>query len=301
MCQQAAVLARGAADLHTHTTASDGDLTPSQLVVRARLAGFSAVAITDHDTFAGVAEAVETAWVFDGRPISVVPGVEVSTEHGGREYHVLGYFADPAHPGLAAALAQVRTKRGERFRRFLELLGEHGVAIPPHLTDAVTALSPSLGRRHVANLIVRSGHAATRVDAFRRFIDSIRQDVGINHRVPLAHAVRLIAAAGGVSSLAHPPAELTEPELAALADLGLAAVETIFPAAGAGRSAELRGWADKLGLLPTGGSDYHGPDGPRNLGTPALPYPDYRRLAEFAGRAVSAGAVTFVGPARRPG
>jgi 3',5'-nucleoside bisphosphate phosphatase len=244
---------------------------------------------------------VETATGFDGRPIAVVPGVEVSAEHDAREFHLLGYFASGEYADLAAALSHVREKRSERFRQLLDLLAAQRLAIPQHLTDGVIAVSQSLGRRHVANLLVRAGHAATRSDAFRRFIDPTRDRVGVNHRLPLAEAIRLVSAAGGVASLAHPPADLAEAHLAKFADLGLAAVETIFPAATAARSSELRDWAAKLGLLATGGSDYHGPDGPRNVGTPALPFADYRRLVEFAGRAASAAAVTFVGRSRPSG
>lgn len=298
LCQQFAAVSRGAvADLHTHTTASDGDYTPSQLVAAARQEGLAAVAVTDHDTLAGVGEAVAAAKAFTHRPVAVVPGVEVTAEHAGREYHLLGHFVRPDHPGLAAALESVRGRRAERFHRFLDLLAGQGVVIPPHLTAAAVAVSPSLGRRHVATLLVRAGLAATRFAAFRRFLDPIRDRVGINHRLPIAEAIRLIVSAGGVAGLAHPPEGLDGAILAEFAGYGLNAVEAVFPAATAGRTGELRAWADRLGLVVTGGSDFHGPDG-RRPGAPGLSAAEYRRFLEFAGRSAPAGAA---GGGGRPG
>jgi predicted metal-dependent phosphoesterase TrpH len=286
LCQLAASLGRGpAADLHVHTTASDGHLTPSQVVAHARQAGLAAVAVTDHDTLAGVADAVATANGFTSRSITVIPGVEITTEFDGREYHLLGYYFRPNDRALNDALASVRERRMTRFRRYLDLLAEQHVSLPDHQIDAVTAVSSSPGRRHLANLLVDAGHAPSRSVAFRRFLDPLRERVSVNHRLLLGEAVRLVAEAGGVAALAHPPYDLTE---SALARLGVAAVEVHFPAVNSTRRAELQAWADRLGLLVTGGSDYHGPDTGRRIGGSGLSFPDYHRLSEFAARTGSA-------------
>lgn len=282
MCQQAARLARlGAADLHTHTTASDGDFTPSQIVVVARSVGLAVVAITDHDTTAGLADATATAAAFTTRPIRVVPGVEVSAEQWGREYHILGYFISPADSRLATALDHVRTLRRTRFREFVDGLTRRGTRFPGGMVEGVEARSPSLGRRHLAYLLVRAGVATTKADAFRGYINPV--STSVNHRLPLAEAVGVITGAGGIASLAHPGAEMTQSDLAELRGFGVRAVEAYFPAATPGRTAELRRWAGQLGLHVTGGSDYHGPaGGARSLGSPGLPLSDFNALAEMA-------------------
>jgi predicted metal-dependent phosphoesterase TrpH len=278
LCQQAARLARPAiVDLHVHTTASDGDFTPSQVVAFARLAGLSAVAITDHDTTAGLAEAEAAA-----ADVTVVPGVEISAESGGTEYHILGYFISPGDGRLAAALEAVRSARRARFRHYLDRLTDQRVAFPAGMVEATEAAASSLGRRHVAKLLVGVGAASTTAEAFRRFLNPVPTTVC--HCLPLKEALTVITGAGGVASLAHPSAGLTQSDLAALRDRGLHAVEAHFSAATAGRTRELREWVRILGMPVTGGSDFHGrtPAG-RGIGSPGLPAADFAGLCEFAG------------------
>lgn len=261
LCQQAAKLARPvAADLHAHTTASDGDYTPSQLVAHARQAGLAAVAVTDHDTTAGLPEAVEAAGQFAHRPIRVVAGVEVTTEYAGRGFHVLGLFIDPNHPELSVRLAEVQAGRRERFYRLADWLTGNGVQLGAGAVERTAATASSLGRRHLASLLVSEGHVSTRNEAFRRWLGPASAAVPPAHRVRLTDAVRLITAAGGISSLAHPPADMTCSDFTALAAAGLNGVEVAFPAASVSRRRELRAWADELGLAATAGSDCHGPD-----------------------------------------
>ncbi len=251
LCQLAARLSRPrVADLHVHTTASDGDYTPARAVAAAREARLAAVAVTDHDTLAGVAEAVEAA----RGAVEVVSGVELSAEFAGREYHVLGYFVRPGDPRLAAHLVAACERRRERFRAFLAKLPLDG----PAGTEPVG--SASLGRRHLAGLLVRAGVARSRFDAFRRFLNPITSEVTAGHLTPVAEVIRLVHDAGGVCSLAHPPEDADESLLTSLRRFGLQAVEVAFPAATAGRTERLRGLAAKLGLAVTGGSDCHGPE-----------------------------------------
>jgi predicted metal-dependent phosphoesterase TrpH len=284
LCQLAARLCQPrAADLHVHTVASDGGYTPSQVIAFARQARLTAVAVTDHDTLAGVAEAVEAA---RGTVVEVVTGVEMSAESAGREYHVLGYFVRPDDPRLTAHLAAVCERRWERFRAFIARLSANVVTLPDGLADAEAARSVSLGRRHLAGLLVRAGIAHSRFDAFRRFLIPITPDVAACHLTPAAEAIRLVRDAGGVCSLAHPPEDADEALLTGLQRLGLQAMEVAFPAAAAGRTDRLRGLAARLGLAVTGGSDCHGPEpAGRAVGARGVTRDELHALRSLAGRA----------------
>jgi predicted metal-dependent phosphoesterase TrpH len=262
LCQQAnRPGGRVRADLHVHTTASDGDYTPSQVAVLAKQAGLAAVAVTDHDTTAGVAEAAETAAGLPGwNRVEVVAGVEITTEQDGREFHLLGYFVDPDHPGLAAALVRLCDRRRDRFRDYLAKLADRGTPIPADRAAPVVARSPSLGRRHVAGLLVGCGFARSRNEAFGRFLFPLKGSVLPKEKLPVGEAIDLIHAAGGVASLAHPPVDLTDDGLDRLAAAGLDAVESEYAWGRSGPAGRLRRAADRLGLAVTGGSDCHGPD-----------------------------------------
>lgn len=279
VCRQAAVLAdRRVADLHAHTTASDGDLTPSQLVALARQARLLALAITDHDTTAGIAEAVRSA-----ADLPVIPGVEISAEFRGGEVHVLGLFLDPDRAELTAALQTLCVRRRERFRDYLARVR---VPVPSHAIAAVEATSASPGRRHVANLLMKSGAARSRFDAFRRFIEPLRDKVIPKILLPVEHAIALIHRAGGVASLAHPPTHCDPPYLAELRAVGLDAVEAVHPSASNAQVEFLRQTARTLGLAVSGGSDTHGTDCPtRRVGSLGLGPDDWSALRAVAGRA----------------
>jgi predicted metal-dependent phosphoesterase TrpH len=278
LCRQSARLSRPVvADLHLHTTASDGEFTPSQVAAFARRARLDAIAITDHDTLAGVREAVEAA---DG--VRVIPGVELTADWHGREVHVLGYFpygSPPVEGGLESRLAELCQRRRERFRDFVRHIREAGHPLDDGLVSAVEAATASLGRRHVASLLVRTGIASNRREAWGRFVGPLGSRVMPKLRLSFAEACGLVRESGGVSSLAHPPAEFAEPELAAMADHGLTGVEVKFPAAGVGRTAELKAWADRLGLMTTGGSDCHGPDG-RGVGSVGVSADEFERIQQ---------------------
>lgn len=263
LCQQAASLSRRvAADLHLHTTASDGAFTPSQVVAFARAAKLDAIAITDHDTFAGVEDAAEAA---AGSGPRVIPGVEVTAEWDGREAHVLGLFAwSPSPPrgtDLGSRLHELCHRRRDRFHDFVCQLRDAGHPLDDGLVSLTEASTISLGRRHVADLLVRTGLARSYGEAWGRFVAPLGGKVVPKLKIPLGETAELIRSTGGVSILAHPPADLSESELSRMKDAGLDGVETKFPAASVGRTASLAGWAVRLGLLTAGGSDCHGPSG----------------------------------------
>jgi len=256
LCQLAArPRLAGRADLHLHTTHSDGSYSPAQIVELARRAGLAAVAVTDHDAVGGVAVARKAA---DGTGLEVIAGVEITAEYRGRELHLLGYFFRTDDGPLTAALEKVRRGRVERFQEMVERLRGCGASldlrgVPP------PAAPEALGRRHLAEMLVRQGLAGSVREAFARWLHDGGRAAAPKLRLPVGEATALVRGAGGVAAYAHPPYDCTVDALTELRDLGLGAVEVDYPAVKASRGRELRAWAAKLGLAVSAGSDCHGP------------------------------------------
>jgi predicted metal-dependent phosphoesterase TrpH len=280
LCQHLARPARsGRADLHLHTTHSDGSYTPAEVVDLAGRSGLAAIAVTDHDTTAGVAEARAAA----AERLEVIAGVEITAEHLGRELHLLGCFVRPDDAALAAALARLREHRRGRFRDMVERLRGRGVSVEDEALPAAGD-GAALGRRTLALVLQRSGRVGTVAEAFARWLrDGGPADVP-KARLPLAEAIALVRGAGGVTSLAHPPADLTLTGVSALREMGLQALEVDCPGHRPARAQELRRWSAALRLAVTGGSDCHGPAGPRRTvgagGVTAAELAALRRLAQ---------------------
>ena len=284
-CQQISQARRTVvADLHLHSTASDGDYTPSQVVALAAVANLKAIALTDHDTFAGLPAARETALQFPAhRRPEVIAGVEVSASFEGREVHILGLLVDPENPPLKDALARIAASRFVRFREFVEHFHRHGTTLDPGRVDAVLAGTACPGRRHVAGLLVDSGFARSRYDAFVRFLNPA--PVPPKALLPAKEAIRLIHGAGGVASLAHPAADCDFEVLRRFHEIGLRAAEVEFPSASVGRALELRAWAKALGWAITGGSDCHGGDqGGRGIGCRGVTIMELKSLRNSSSR-----------------
>jgi predicted metal-dependent phosphoesterase TrpH len=241
-------------DLHLHTTYSDGQYTPAQVVDLARRSGLPALAITDHDTCAGVEPARAAA---AGTALEVIAGAEITTEHRGNEVHLLAYFIGTDDSPLSQALLRLRRARLDRFLAMVERLASKGVCVDPGDVDAL-AQRTTLGRRHLAELLVKAKKVDTIRQAFQRYLHDYHPNHVAKTRLPIAEACALVREAGGVSSWAHPGADCTLAALAELRALGLDAVEVDFPACRASRERELRQWARQLGLAVTGGSDCHG-------------------------------------------
>ena len=248
----------GAADLHVHTTHSDGVCSPCEVVVAAYRVGLGALAITDHDTVSALPVArAEAAWW----GIELIAGVELTCEFEGRELHILGHFIRDDDPALCEAMTLLRAGRIERLRTMTERLRALGLAISE---EALKRAFPRaiLGRRHLAEYLARTGQVADVRDAFRRYlgdgcpacVDKVRLEAG--------RAIALIEAAGGVSALAHPPASLREVTLRALIELGLRAIEVDGPGFSRSLSRRIQTQADRLGLIGIAGSDFHASDRP---------------------------------------
>ena len=244
-------------DLHIHTTCSDGEYTPTEIVDLARRSGMPAVAITDHDTLAAVPIAQRHA----GSALEVIPAVEISTVHRDRELHLLAYFVKLDGP-LAEALERLRDSRRTRFLAMVTRLRELGVKLSDVSIDRLAA-TEAVGRRHLASLLVEEGKAGSIREAFNRYLGDHGRACVPKERLPTAEAIRLVREVGGVASWAHPGAECTRESLRELYNLGMRAVEVDCPSIKMLRGRQLRTWATELGLLVTGGSDCHGPDEPR--------------------------------------
>ncbi len=246
-------------DLHTHSTASDGTQPPSAVVAEAVTAGLDVLALTDHDSTAGWAEAAATARELG---IVLVPGAEVSCQAGGISVHLLSYLHDPADPALTAELGRTRADRVGRARRMVDLIAaDH----PLSWDDVVALVRPgaTVGRPHIADAMVAKGLVADRDEAFATVLHSGGRYYVRHYAPDVERAVRLVRQAGGVPVMAHPLAARrgrTVPDavIAGMAAAGLAGLEVDHRDHEPGERAHLRGLAAELGLFTTGSSDYHG-------------------------------------------
>ena len=244
-------------DLHLHTTASDGLLTPRALIEAAATNGLRTIAITDHDTTDGVAEA--TAAAAELGSLTVIPGVELSTAPDPVECHMLGYFVAITEPGLVSRLRELRLGRTDRGRAMVEQLATLGL---PLRWERVEQLAGgSVGRPHIARAMVERGYVETVAEAFDRYIGKGRPAYVDRPTLTPTEAVELIHGAGGVAVVAHPLSPLI-PDLDAflrrLAAVGLDGLEVYYGDYTPAQVAELREVARRHGLIATGGSDFHG-------------------------------------------
>ena len=263
------------ADLHVHTTHSDGLCSPSEVVVAAAGVGLAALAITDHDTVSALTVARAEA---DRLGVELISGVELTCEFEGREIHVLGYFFRDDDDDLNAAMDRLRVGRASRFQAMIDRLTELGMVVDP---KAVRRCFPRavLGRRHLAEYLARTNQVGGVRDAFDRFLADGRPACAAKPMLDADEAIGLIRRAGGVASWAHPPYNLRLESLRTLADAGLQAIETAGPGIQNRVGRRFRDWAATLDLVPTAGSDFHAPDRPgRWVGAITTPDADLDRL-----------------------
>jgi len=201
LCQQLAQPRfAGRADLHVHTTHSDGNYTPAQVVELARRSGLSAVAITDHDTSSGVLAARQAAGTL---ALEIIAGAEITAEFHGRELHLLAYFFRPDDAALQSALSALRSDRAGRFWEMVARLRRLGVDLPDEILIGIGATG-TLGRRNLAELLVRANKTATVREAFQRYLSDHGRAAVPKRRLPVAEAIALVRGAGGVAAWAHP-------------------------------------------------------------------------------------------------
>lgn len=246
-------------DLHTHSSCSDGSLAPGELVERAAAAGVRVLALTDHDTLAGLAEARETAARVG---IRLVPGVEVSASWRHQSIHVLGLWIDPASAALARALQGQAQLRCVRMRRMCAALSKLG--LPGDELLAAVEAHPGPTRSHLAAALVHQGHVRRVPDAFRKYLGRGRPANVAADWPALEEVVGWVRAAGGIASLAHPDryplSSGGRKRLASdFAAAGGAALEVVSGGNGAQNAAACAALALAFGLRGSVGSDFHGP------------------------------------------
>jgi predicted metal-dependent phosphoesterase TrpH len=270
-------------DLHVHSNASDGTDDPAEVMRRAAVADLDVVALTDHDTQAGLAEA--RAALPDG--LTLVPGMELSCQLNGRSVHLLGYLFDQEDPALCAETSQIRDDRTYRARAMVDRMRELGADVTWEQVAAIAG-GAVVGRPHLARALAASGAVATPADAFtadwiadggRAFVDRYAPD--------LDRAVGLVRAAGGVPVLAHPRSpgyEIPDEVIAALAGAGLCGIEVFHFDHDQSQRLRLTQLARSLNLIMTGGSDDHGSFNGHGLGSETTPPEEYERLLALAAR-----------------
>jgi predicted metal-dependent phosphoesterase TrpH len=255
-------------DLHVHTNISDGTLTPTQVVQRAHDLNLSAIAITDHDTIAGVAEAKQAALDLAGDSIEleVISGVEISAEYHGKDIHILGLYVNENDETLISELKLALEKREERNEQMTARLREDG--IPIHIEDLYYGEPNTvITRAHFARFLVENHYAKNNNEAFSRYLDSsTKYYVPRTYMTPQT-AINLIKDAGGIPILAHPllyklDLKGLDELVAYVKSLGIVGIETIYSSNTGFDEGIVRRYVNKYDLLMTGGSDFHGENKP---------------------------------------
>ncbi|HPZ42431.1 MAG TPA: PHP domain-containing protein [Bacillota bacterium] len=257
------------ADLHIHTTYSDGLDPPEKIVSLAKSAGLGAIAITDHDTLDGIIPAVKAG---KEQNLEVIPGIEVSSEYGGEEIHILGYLIRLNHEELLDKLSLFRENRIDRIKKMIQKLRNLGFEVDLNRVLQISG-SGSLGRPHLAAALLETGAVKSTAEAFNLYIGAGRPAYVPRYKLTPAEAIQLIHSAGGVPVLAHPGLNRSLQLLGELKAAGLAGLEAYHPAHTREQAACLVRLAEANDLIVTGGSDYHGPGHPAGcrLGSDTVP------------------------------
>jgi predicted metal-dependent phosphoesterase TrpH len=252
----------GFCDLHTHSTFSDGTFTPTELVAAAEALGLSAVALTDHNTIAGLSEFLEAG---KGRTVETVPGVEFSTEYRGIELHILALWLDSAHfAEVTALLEDFRIRKEKSNEDLVAALAKDGMVIDYEAVKAATG--GYINRAHIAAELTRLGYAESIKAAFKGLLSPGAGYYTPPQRLDAYDAIRFIKSIGAVAVLAHPFLNLDEAGLRAFlpeaVSAGLDGMETLYPRYSPEETASAQSIAEEFGLLPSGGSDFHGENKP---------------------------------------
>jgi hypothetical protein len=279
---------RRGADLHSHSHYSDGTCAPAELVALAAQLQLEAVALTDHDTVAGLTEAEGEARRLG---ITFIPAIELSADHCGAERHLLGYWIDPNCPPLVAWLTEMVEDRRQRVGRIRERLQACGVDLPVEAVFAV-AHHGVLGRMHVAEALCQRGVTATLQEAFTRFLRDDGPAYVPKRSLTVEETIALIHQAGGVAVLAHPGEEPAAEEITSFAQAGLDGLEALYPGYSPSLSEYYEQLARDLELVATGGSDFHGERKSQSLGVVTVPLETVERLRK---RVPTRGARTAAG------
>ena len=242
------------ADLHIHTNCSDGTFTPREVVERAEAVGLNVIAITDHDSMEGVAEAQQHG---DRRGVDVIAGAEISSYHGEQEFHVIGLYLDTVNPQFLQKLDEIRTARRERIFEMVEKLKKMGVDLDgQEVIDSADGGSP--GRTHLAQALVDHSHVKDLPEAFYRYVGDSGPAFVPKRYMTVEDTIAAIRSVGGVSILAHPGLTNRDNYIPIFVEMGLNGVEAFYPMYNREQTAHYLDMAQRMGLVVSGGSDCHG-------------------------------------------
>jgi len=277
-------------DLHVHSTYSDGTLTPEELVILAKKQGLSAMALTDHDTIVGVAEAVEAGSKYN---IEIIPGIELSAAYGSKEIHIVGLYVDYKDKAFNDALEQLRDIRNERNIKIIEKFKEKGIKISFNEMKQLYG-NAVITRAHFADYLLAKGYIKSRSEAFERYIGENGPCYISREKLTPEDTIKLITAAHGVPILAHPTLyHLGDSEMNRLLNYlcksGLKGIEAIYSTHSIGEEIQIKRLARENHLIISGGSDFHGTNKPYlNLGTGrghlCIPYEVLDNIKKVANR-----------------
>lgn len=250
-------------DLHVHSNASDGTLSPREVVLLAQEAGLSAIALTDHDTTAGTAEAMAAG---EEAGVRVIPGIEVSSSYENKELHILGLFVHPGEAGFEDFLKAMRARRDRRNEEMLARFARDGITFTQ---EELTSGNPDtvITRAHVARALLARGAGSSREQIFKKYLQYGGRYCPLKEHFPPEEVVRILLENGAFVSLAHPfqyrlGDRATEQLIARLASLGMQGLEVYHSSHNPLEVKKLSSIARRLRLLPTGGSDFHGANKP---------------------------------------
>lgn len=244
------------ADLHIHTIASDGNWMPEQIGEEAYSRGLRIIAITDHDSTSGVGAAVASS----PPGIRVIPGIEISTDYNRDQVHVLGYWLDIDNRNLQEILQELRRSRKDRAAQIVAKLGKLGLSID-YSDVAMHAATGNIGRAHIAQALLDKGYVSTKTEAFNKWIGVDKPAYVERYKITPHQAVSLIREAQGIPVLAHPGLIKDDSIIAQLIPVGLRGLEVVHSEHSLRQQQYYLEMASSLALLPTGGSDCHGPGG----------------------------------------
>jgi len=269
------------ADLHLHTFYSDGTYSPEELVIKAKKAGLSTIAIADHDTVDAIEPALIAAKEYD---LEIIPGIELTAEHNKTEVHILGYFIDHKDKSLLRELNSLASYRNERIHKITDKLKEMGIDFDPKAVFDISGCG-TVGRLHIARAMVKLGIISNTQEAFQKYIGDKCPAYVCGFRFSPEEAISLIKKVGGVAVLAHPyifhdPEIITE-----FVKYGIDGLEVYYPEHTQSMINQFLDYAKKYNLLITGGSDCHGKAKPEvKIGMIKLPYEFVEKLKEASKR-----------------
>lgn len=269
-------------DLHVHTTASDGEETSANVILRAIEAGLAGLAITDHDSVDGL-EPAQRFIKENGLELDLIPGIELNTDYGEDEVHILGYFIDFTNDYLRHRLSEIRQQRYARAEKMIAKLKDMGINIEFEQVKKV-ALGNLIGRPHIARILCSNGYAESSEEAFQLYIERGQPAYVPRYKFLPAEAIALIKQSGGIAVLAHPGLIKDHAKIYECIKLGIEGLEIYYPEHTEEQKQDLLAIAQEYNLLITGGSDFHGPgssESRKKLGSAGIDEDLINRIREY--------------------